>query len=175
MPIQFVPDDYKPHQIRMLQIPPTTDVRFLGEKDDIKKIFMHFTDPRYAVCLGRGDCKCHHLPLRQFAFAPVLMVQPYKGTSRYLPMVLPIPQSAFDLLNEDLYAFLWSIGRVGNTKYGKMVYEAKAKRSPLEANAFDVLPFIQRVYKLRPEDMRVEERYADDVDRVLPFTGTDPV
>lgn len=152
-------DPTKPFQapISMVKTPPAQHVLLLGTKESAVRLLLHWVNGLSLPCV-EGECPYCHLDTRAYAYAPCLWVHSItNGKPRIEKALLPVPYTAFDLIDEYDANIWYEIDRKGGNKSGRMTWKRWQDRRAELTQPFHVLTHLKmlwekRIAKLAPID-----------------------
>jgi len=143
--------------ISIVQTPPEQRVCLLGTRANAVKLMLHWVNGLSVPCI-EGNCVYCHLEVRPYAYAPCLVeTSVVEGKARFTQAILPVPFTAFDLIDEYNTSIYYTIGRKGNVKTGRMTWKLFSRRNTPLPQPFHVLTHLKqlwekRIAKLAPVD-----------------------
>lgn len=169
MPIKFYNGGPRKQKIEVLSIPPTREVRFMGDQSHSVVVMLHWVNGRSLPCM---DGECTICPKRSFpyGYAPVLALGlDTRNRVVYVPRILPITERVLELAQQDMRNKKVKVFRHPNTVHGKMYYEVVADLEPETFKPFDVLDCMKAIWSQNKAGVRPGEERDGDNQKLLPF------
>lgn len=134
----------------ILKIVQPVRVCFLADTKATIKVFLHWRDRDSVPCQGT-DCQHCHLPVREYAYAPVAYAA-YQETDQrwqWARGILPIPSSQMEIAWRDYCGQHFKVYRQGHVKTGRMVFERTTGPKIHDAQAWDIRPALLALWGTR--------------------------
>lgn len=135
--------------IGFVTTPPNAHILLLGTRADAVKLCLHWVNGLSIPCV-EGECPYCHLEVRPYAYAPCALISDVAASGAVVVRaLLPVPNTAFDLIDEYNTSIWYEIGRKGNVKSGRLTWKRWQDRRANTMQPFHVLTHLKQLWEKR--------------------------